>query len=87
MGNHVKTDADRLRELLARACLSQRAFAREIDMSERSVRYWCSGEQPVPQVAMLAAEHLATCESTRKAREEREGWTRDRLVDEPRWRR
>jgi DNA-binding transcriptional regulator YiaG len=61
----------RLRELLARACLSQRAFAREIDVSERSVRYWVSGAQPVPPAVMLAAEHLAICECTRAAREER----------------
>jgi transcriptional regulator with XRE-family HTH domain len=75
-----KSDADRLRELIARACLSQQAFARRIGRAPRAVRYWVAGEQPVPVEVMLAAEHLAHCESTRAEREEREGWTREQLA-------
>lgn len=55
------TDADRVRELIAAAGLSQRAAARELQVSERAMRYWCSGDQAVPRAILLALEHLAHC--------------------------
>jgi DNA-binding XRE family transcriptional regulator len=56
-----KTDADRLRELLDAAGLSQREAARQWDVSERTMRYYCSGRYPVPRLVMIAAEHAANC--------------------------
>ena len=44
-------DADRLRELIGNAGLSQRAAARELGVDERTMRYWCSGDQTPPAMA------------------------------------
>jgi hypothetical protein len=66
MAGKRKTDADRLRELIAKASLSQRAFAREIDYSERMICYMVAGDRPVERVVMLAAEHLALCARSRQ---------------------
>lgn len=44
-------DADRLRELIGAAGLSQRAAARELGVDERTMRYWCSGDQTPPTMA------------------------------------
>jgi ribosome-binding protein aMBF1 (putative translation factor) len=52
------SDADRVRELITQLGLSQRAIAKELDINDRVMRYYCSGEQPVPRVVMLALEHL-----------------------------
>lgn len=52
------TDADRVRELLLRAGLSQRGAARELDVDERTMRHWCAGSYPPPKMAFLALEHL-----------------------------
>lgn len=57
-------DAARLRSLIEQGGLTQRGAARELEISERMMRYYCSGAQPVPKVVMLALEHLVTC-STR----------------------
>lgn len=57
-----KTPATRLRELIARAGLSQREFARTVEVGEGTVRGWCRGE-PVPRIAMLAAEYLVLIHS------------------------
>lgn len=65
------TDADRLRELITAARLSQVSFARVLGISERQVRYWVA-DDPVPPWVFLAAEHLAHCEATRADREQRE---------------
>lgn len=53
------TDADRLREQLARLGLSQRGLARLLELDERIVRRWCAGEGPVPKLVWLALEALA----------------------------
>jgi hypothetical protein len=55
------SDAERVRELLARAGLGQRAADRELDIPERTMRYCCAGQEPVPRVVMPALEHLASC--------------------------
>lgn len=67
------TDAQRLRDLLARIGLSQRGAARELEVAERTMRYWCSGEQPVPRMAMLALEHLASMQLDSRAVEMMKG--------------
>ncbi len=51
------TDADRLRDAIARLGLSQRGLARELCIDERVVRRWCAGEE-VPAVIWLAIEAL-----------------------------
>jgi DNA-binding transcriptional regulator YiaG len=45
-------DADRLRELIGLAGLSQRAAARELGVDDRTMRYWCSGDQNPPAMAL-----------------------------------
>lgn len=52
-------DADRLRDWLAAHGRSQRGLARELGVSERLMRYYCSGEQPIPKVVWLALETLS----------------------------
>ena len=42
------TDADRLRALLKRAGLSQRAAARVLNVEERTMRQWCAGQGQAP---------------------------------------
>lgn len=56
-----KSDAQRLREYLRLAGLSQIEAARQWDVSERTMRYYCSGRYPVPRLVMIAAEHAANC--------------------------
>lgn len=50
--------ADRIRELINRTGLSQRAAAQELEVDDRTLRYWCSGKKPVPRMAFLAFERL-----------------------------
>lgn len=57
------SDADRLRAWLTEHRRTQRGLARELDVDERTVRYWCSGQQPVPRVVWLALERLASDKS------------------------
>lgn len=56
-----QADAAELRKLIEQGGYSQRSAARELQISERMMRYYCSGEQPVPRVVMLAMKHLVTC--------------------------
>lgn len=53
------SDADRLRKLLSDAGLSQRGAARQLDIDERTMRRYCSGELDVPRVVWLAIEALS----------------------------
>jgi transcriptional regulator with XRE-family HTH domain len=48
------TDADRLRALLKRANLSQRAAARLLDVEERTMRQWCAGQGRPPESVFRA---------------------------------
>lgn len=52
-------DADRLRDWLAAHGRSQRGLARELGISERTMRYYCSGEQAIPTVVWLALQTLS----------------------------
>lgn len=52
------TPAQRLRDLLLRANLSQRAAARELGVDERTMRYWAAGQTIPPRMAFLALERL-----------------------------
>jgi hypothetical protein len=51
------SEADQVRELIARAGLSQRAAARELEIGEREMRGYCAGDK-VPRVVILALERL-----------------------------
>lgn len=50
--------AQQVRDLLARADLSQRQGARELGIDERTMRYWCAGDHEPPRMAILALERL-----------------------------
>lgn len=52
------SDATRLRVWLDDRSISQRELARQLGVADRTVRYWCSGEQPVPTMAWLALKAL-----------------------------
>lgn len=74
------TDAERFRALLSQACLGQRGFARRAEVPVRQVNRWYAGSDPIPAVVMLAAEHLASCQTTEREREERLGWAHEQLA-------
>ena len=66
-------DAQVLRELLARAGLSQRAAARLLDIDERTVRYWCAGRVQPPGWAYRAlSPRLTHSENLRRMIESNE---------------
>jgi len=54
------TDADRLRALLTRAGLSQRAAARLLNVEERTMRQWCAGEGRPPASVFRALDPRLT---------------------------
>jgi transcriptional regulator with XRE-family HTH domain len=51
--------AAQLQRLLDQAGKSQRGMAKELGISERQMRRYCSGEHPVPRVIELAVRCLA----------------------------
>lgn len=55
------SDAERLQRLIDTGGYSQLSAAAELDISPRMMRYYCSGDKPVPRVVMLAMEHIVTC--------------------------
>jgi transcriptional regulator with XRE-family HTH domain len=52
----ILTVAERLRERIKEAGLSQRAAARELGVDERTMRYWCAGEYTPPPMALRALD-------------------------------
>ncbi|HEY2662779.1 MAG TPA: helix-turn-helix transcriptional regulator [Candidatus Binataceae bacterium] len=61
------TAADRLRALLERAGLSQRAAARLLVVEERTMRQWCAGQgQPPPSVFRALNPRLTHTENLRR---------------------
>lgn len=54
------TTGARIRELLIRADLTQRAAARELEMDERTMRYYCADDPDriPPRMVFLALERL-----------------------------
>ncbi|HSY46914.1 MAG TPA: hypothetical protein VK800_12750 [Steroidobacteraceae bacterium] len=52
------TDADLIRQQLEALGLSQRQAARQLDIDDRSMRYYCAGKQPVPPVVFLALRQI-----------------------------
>jgi transcriptional regulator with XRE-family HTH domain len=67
------TDANRLRELLNRAGLSQRAAARLLDVEERTMRQWCAGQgKPPASVFRALNPRLTHTENLRRMIESNE---------------
>lgn len=56
-------DSIDLQRLIDHGGYSQRGAAKELQISERMMRYYCAGKQPVPRVVMLAMRHLVHCPS------------------------
>ena len=54
-------DAVELRDLLVHGGYSQASGAVALEISPRMMRYYVSGDKPVPRVVMLAMRHLVTC--------------------------
>src|ERR1700687_3411654 len=54
--SQTPTGADRLRERIKEAGLSQRAAARELGVDDRTMRYWCAGESTPPPMALRALD-------------------------------
>jgi hypothetical protein len=52
------TDADLIREHLQRLGLSQREAARQLDIDDRTMRYYSAGKSPVPAVVFHALRQL-----------------------------
>lgn len=51
-------NATELRALLESAGLSQRGAARLLDIDERTMRRYCSGDLPIPNVIVLALRQV-----------------------------
>lgn len=67
------TEANVLRELLAKAALSQRAAARLLNVEERTMRYWCAGQvQPPGWVFRALSPRLTHAENLRRMIESNE---------------
>lgn len=61
------TDADRLRALLKRAGLSQRAAAGVLNVEERTMRQWCAGQgKPPTSVFRALSPRLTHSENLRR---------------------
>lgn len=62
-GDQVRRDEptpDELRALIARTGLSQRRAAEAIDVSERMMRYYASGQEKIPRNVLFALRWLAS---------------------------
>jgi len=67
------TDADRLRALLKRAGLSQRAAASVLNVEERTMRQWCAGQgKPPTSVFRALSPRLTHSENLRRLIESNE---------------
>jgi len=52
------TAASRLRHLLRRGQLSERAAARDMEIDEKTFRRYCTGKEIAPRYVVLALERL-----------------------------
>jgi transcriptional regulator with XRE-family HTH domain len=59
--------AAQLKRALAKAGLSQRGAAKRLEINERTMRRYVSGEQPVPRVVECALYWLSDSDEQRKA--------------------
>ena len=57
-GPRALTDADLIREHLEALKLSQREAGRQLGIDNRTMRYYCAGQLPVPPAVMLALQQL-----------------------------
>jgi transcriptional regulator with XRE-family HTH domain len=56
---------DELRALISQLGMTQRAAARALDVEDRTLRYWASGQVPIPRMAILALRYLVADELAR----------------------
>jgi hypothetical protein len=56
---------EELRALVEQTGMSLRKAAEELDISVRSIRYYASGEQPIPRVVIYALRYLVSQEHSR----------------------
>ncbi len=54
------TKVDELRSLIAQLGMSQRQAASAIEVNERDMRYWCSGNPEPPVVVLFSLRYLVT---------------------------
>lgn len=52
-------NVNELRELIAIAGLSQRGAATFLDVDDRDMRYYCSGQRSIPPMVIYAMRYLA----------------------------
>jgi hypothetical protein len=52
----TRADADHLRQILAEIGMTQKGFADQLGVDERTVRRYVSGSYPVPKYVLLAAQ-------------------------------
>lgn len=56
---YYRTEPAYLRELIERAGISQREAARRLGVSDRSIRYYLSGQEAIPYPSQFCLEALA----------------------------
>jgi hypothetical protein len=56
------SDSERVQELLKRAHLGRSEAAEVLEVSDRDMQRYASGEKPVPRVVILALERLVDLE-------------------------
>lgn len=56
VASKIPTETDQLRERIRLAGLSQRAAARELGVDDRTMRYWCAGQDAPPRMALRALD-------------------------------
>ena len=56
---------EELRELLGQLGMSQRGAAKELGIDERTMRYWASGDSPIPPMAIYALKWLGLQDKAR----------------------
>ncbi len=55
---------EELRALIAQSGLSQRKAAEELDLDERTMRYYASGQKPIPRTVLYAMRYVVNREHT-----------------------
>jgi len=58
-----KTDAEWLKHFIDSAGWTRREASELFDISERMLRYYISGERPIPITVLWAFEHYLCCDS------------------------
>jgi hypothetical protein len=57
-GAAERPTVEELRQLIAQSGLSQRKAAEALDLDERTMRYYASGQNPIPRAVLYALRYL-----------------------------